>query len=195
MGEAAMTIPRALITKIQVARSQTGIDEDSYRAMLSRISNGRTNSAKGLTITQAEKVIEEFKEKGWKPKLSAKAKGRPHNMSKLADEVLVIEAQLTNMGLPWSYADKIAKQMFGIAKVAWLKKPDQVKAVLAALHVEQEKRSLLASVEDLCGQLGIEHPEQVAGLEQLPRDWRRQRPILKALVDALYSAVLAREGG
>lgn len=189
-----MTILKSLITKIHVAKSQMGVDDDSYRAMLSRISGGKTNSAKGLTVHMAEKVLEEFKAKGWKPKPSVKAKGRPHNMGQLANEVLVIEAQLTDMKLPWSYADKIAKQMFGIARVAWLKKPDQVKAVLAALHVEQEKRGLLASVEALCKELGIEHPEQVAGLEQLPKDWRRQRPILKALVDALHVAVEARKG-
>lgn len=34
----------------------------------------------------------------------------------------------------------------------------------------------------------IEHPEQAAGLEQLPKGWRRQRPILKALVETLQAA-------
>ncbi|UCL89688.1 hypothetical protein [Pseudomonas sp. HS-18] len=84
--------------------------------------------------------------------------------------------------------------MFKVEKVAWLKKPDQVKAVLAALHVEQEKRHLRAEVDRLCQRLGIEHPEQAAGLDQLPKDWQRQRPILKALVDALNAAVTAKEG-
>ncbi|MFV9497863.1 hypothetical protein ACNUI6_08035, partial [Pseudomonas aeruginosa] len=57
-----------------------------------------------------------------------------------------------------------------------------------ALHVEQEKRYLLAEVDRLCLGLGIEHPEQAAGLEQLPKGWRRQRPILKALVETLQAA-------
>ncbi|MBN0098998.1 regulatory protein GemA, partial [Pseudomonas aeruginosa] len=94
------------------------------------------------------------------------------NFSQLPAEVQVIEAQLAEMKLPWSYADKIAKQMFGVAKVAWLKKPDQLTAILAALHVEQEKRYLLAEVGRLCQGLGIEHPEQAAGLEHLPKGWR-----------------------
>ena len=187
-----MTILKSLITKIQVARSQTGMDEDSYRLMLSRISNGRTNSAKGLTIGQAEAVIEEFKAKGWKPKPSSKTKGKPHNFKQLPGEIEVIEALLADMKLTWSYADSIAKQMFGIQKVAWLKKADQFKAVLAALHVEQEKRGLLELVESLCKELGVTGPEMVAGLEQLPNGWQRQRPILKALVDALHAAVVAR---
>ncbi|MDU3313790.1 MAG: phage protein GemA/Gp16 family protein [Pseudomonas aeruginosa] len=124
----------------------------------------------------------------WQPQPSKRAAGKPHNFSQLPAEVQVIEAQLAEMRLPWSYADKIAKQMFGVAKVAWLKKPDQLTAILAALHVEQEKRYLLAEVDRLCQGLGIEHPEQAAGLEQLPKGWRRQRPILKALVETLQAA-------
>ena len=189
-----MTILKSLITKIHVAKSQTGIDEESYRAMLWRISNGKTSSSKGLTTGQAEKVLEEFQAKGWKPRPSRKAKGKPHNFKQLPGEVEVIEAQLAALKLPWSYADSIAKQMFGIPKVAWLVKPSQFKAVLAALHVEQEKRDLLRQVENLCRECSIEHPDQVAGLEQLPKDWRRQRPILKALVDALHAAAAARKG-
>lgn len=188
-----MTVLKSLITKIQVARSQTGIDDDSYRAMLMRISNGKTSSAKGLTIGQAEQVIEEFKAKGWKPRPSKRAKGKPHNFALLPGEIEKIEALLTDMQLPWSYADAIAQQMFGIQRMAWLRKPVKCRAIVAALHVEQEKRKLLAQVEELCIQLGIEHPEQAAGLEQLPRDWKRQRPILKALVEALRGAAVARE--
>lgn len=44
--------------------------------------------------------------------------------------------------------------MYGIQKVVWLTKPDQFKGVLAALHVEQEKRGLLEQVEALCKELG-----------------------------------------
>ena len=98
------------------------------------------------------------------------------------------------MGLPWSYADAIAKRQFGVEKVAWLKTPKQLTAVLAALHVEQEKRELLHQVETLCKELGVTDTERVDGLEALPKGWKRQRPILKALVDALNNLVIARRG-
>ena len=187
-----MALAKGLLSKIHIARQQLGLAEDVYRQKLQGMF-GKASS-KDLTLRQAEKLLEEFKRLGWKPQPSKRAAGKPHNFSQLPAEISVIEAQLTEMRLPWSYADKIAKQMFGVAKVAWLaKKPDQVKAVLAALHVEQEKRHLLAEVERLCQRLGIEHPEQAAGLAHLPKGWQRQRPILTALVDALNHSLNARE--
>lgn len=185
-----MALAKGLLSKIHIARQQLGLAEDVYRQKLQGMF-GKA-SAKDLSLRQAEKLLGEFKRLGWKPKPSAKSAGKPHNFDQLAAEVRVIEAQLTDMGLPWAYADQIAKQMFKVEKVAWLKRAAQLKAILAALHVEQEKRNLLAEVETLCQRLGIEHPEQVSGLEQLPKDWKRQRPVLKALVDALHAAVNAR---
>ncbi|MCY1375927.1 hypothetical protein D9M69_633790 [compost metagenome] len=84
--------------------------------------------------------------------------------------------------------------MFKVQRVAWLRKSEQLDAILAALHVEQEKRNLLAQLEELCKRLGVPGPERVAGLDQLPKGWERQRPILKALVDTLHAAVDEREG-
>ncbi len=188
-----MSITKATLSKIHIAKQQLRMDDDIYRGLLGRVAGVR--SAKDLNTRQASAVLLEFERLGFKPAPSPKAKGKPHNFNKLPAEIEVIEAQLADMKLPWSYADRIARQMFGVARVAWLKKPDQVKAVLAALHVEQEKRGLLASVEALCAQLGIEHPEQAAGLEQLPKDWKRQRPILKALVIALQGVADARRDG
>lgn len=185
-----MALSKGILSKIHIARQQLGLAEDVYRQKLQGMF-GKA-SAKDLSQRQAEKLLDEFKRLGWKPRPSSKSAGKPHNFAQLPAEVQVIEAQLTNMKLPWSYADKIAKQMFGVSKVAWLKKPDQLTAVLAALHVEQEKRNLLAEVDRLCQRLGIEHPEQVAGLEQLPKGWQRQRPILTALVNALNLAIEAR---
>ncbi|MDF5977878.1 regulatory protein GemA [Pseudomonas aeruginosa] len=180
------TLARGLLSKIHIARQQLGLQDDVYRQKL-QVMFGK-GSARDLNLRQAEQLLTEFKRLGWQPQPSKRAAGKPHNFSQLPAEVQVIEAQLAEMRLPWSYADKIAKQMFGVAKVAWLKKPDQLTAILAALHVEQEKRYLLAEVDRLCQGLGIEHPEQAAGLEQLPKGWRRQRPILKALVETLQAA-------
>lgn len=188
-----MTISRAVLSKIHIARQQLDMDDDSYRKMLARVAGVR--SAKDLNVRTAERVLQELKTLGWKPAPSKRAQGKPHNLEKMPAEAKVVEAQLADMKLPWSYADKIATRMFRIGKFAWLNKPDQVQSVLAALHVEQEKRQLLAEVEHLCQRLSIEHPEQVAGLEQLPKGWKRQRPILKALVDALNAVICTREAG
>lgn len=185
-----MAIAKAILGKIHIARQQLGLEDDIYRAVLARVAG--VSSAKSLSERQAGAVLAEFERLGWRPKPSTKAKGKPHNFIRLPEEVRVIEAQLADMGLSWAYADAIAKRMFGVPRVAWLKTPDKYRAILAALHVEQEKRSLLDQVEALCKRLDLEGPEQLAGLEGLPKGWQRQRPILKTLVKTLQAAAEAR---
>lgn len=188
-----MPISKGTLSKIHIAKTQTQMDDDSYRAMLGRVAGVR--SAKDLTTKQAGAVLREFERLGWKPAPGQRQKGKPHNFSSPAmpESITKIEALLADMKLPWAYADALARQMYKVQKVAWLRKPGQLTGLIAALHVEQEKRQLLAEVETLCKRLGVPHPEQVAGLEQLPQGWERQRPILKVLVDALHAAVDQRE--
>lgn len=185
-----MSISKAILSKIHIAKQQLAMDDDIYRGLLARVAGVR--SAKELNERQAGAVLREFERLGFKPLPSKRTKGKPHNFNQLPGEIEVIEAQLADMKLSWSYADSIAKQMFGIPKVAWLKRPEQFKAVLAALHVEQEKRGFLEQVETLCQELGVTGPEMVAGLEQLPKGWQRQRPILKLLVETLSAIAFAR---
>lgn len=185
-----MALARGLLSKIHIARQQLGLQDDVYRQKL-QVMFGK-GSARDLNLRQAEQLLIEFKRLGWQPQPSKRAAGKPHNWRQLPAEVEVIEAQLTNMGLPWSYADAIAKRQFGVAKVAWLKKPEQLKAVLAALHVEQEKRGLLGNVEELLKLLGEHDPNWRVDLEHLPKGWERRRPILKSLVETLRAAASAR---
>ncbi|WP_435608735.1 phage protein GemA/Gp16 family protein [Pseudomonas knackmussii] len=188
-----MALAKGLLSKIHIARQQLGLAEDVYRQKLQGMF-GKA-SAKDLSLRQAEKLLAEFKRLGWKPQAGGRTTGKPHNFTSPAMPLLItkIEAQLADMKLPWAYADALARQMYKVQKVAWLRKPDQLSGLIAALDVEQEKRHLLAEVDRLCQRLGIEHPEQAAGLEQLPKGWQRQRQILRALVDALSAAVEARE--
>lgn len=187
-----MPLQKAILSKIHIAQQQLGMDDHSYRALLARIAGVR--SAKELNAKQASNVLREFERLGFKPKPSSKAAGKPHNAKQLGPRIDKIEAQLTDMRLPWAYADALSRQMFKVEKVAWLKKAEQLDALIAALHFEQEKRQLLNQVEALCKRLGVDAPERLEGLEELPEGWRRQRPILKALVNALNAAVNAQEG-
>jgi phage gp16-like protein len=49
-----------------------------------------------------------------------------------------IEAILADMELPWSYADGIARKMFGVEKLLWCD-ADQTFRVLQALAVYQRR--------------------------------------------------------
>lgn len=184
-----MSIDKVTISKIHVAKTQLGLDDDIYRGLLARVAGVRSSTE--LNSRQASAVLQEFERLGFKPRPS-KTRGKPHNFNQMPARITKIEAQLADMHLPWAYADALARKMFKVEFVAWLKVPKQLDALIAALHTEQEKRQLLSNVEALCKRLGIEHPEQMDGLEQLPEGWERQRPILKALVETLSAAVQAR---
>ncbi|TBU75232.1 gp16 family protein [Phytopseudomonas daroniae] len=185
-----MPISKGVLSKIHIARQQVGMDDDSYRALLRRVAG--VESSKDLNSRQAGRVIVEFERLGFKPKPSSKAAGKPRNTAQLGPRLDKIEAQLADMSLPWAYADALARQMFKVERVAWLKKAEQLDAMIAALHVEQEKRGLLANVEELLKLLGEHDPNWKADLESLPKGWQRQRPILKSLVEALHAAADAR---
>lgn len=184
-----MALQRATLSKIHVAKQQLGLEDETYRALLARVSGVR--SAKELTDKQASMVLKEFERLGFKP-LPSKSKGKPHNFNSLPNQVQKIEALLADIGMPWAYADAIARQMFKVQRVAWLSKPAQLDAIIAALHVEQEKRQLLATIDCLLDSLGEDKANRPAALEQLPEVWQRQRPIMRALVETLSAVVAAR---
>ncbi|MFI8609477.1 gp16 family protein [Pseudomonas sp. NPDC077649] len=185
-----MSISKGVLSKIHIAKGQLGMDDDSYRALLRRVAG--VESAKDLNTRQAGRLMVELERLGFKPKPSSKAAGKPHNAKQLGPRIDKIEAQLADMGLPWAYADALARQMFKVQRVAWLKKADQLDALIAALHVEQEKRGLLGNVEELLKLLGEHDPNWRADLESLPEGWERRRPILRSLVETLRAAASAR---
>jgi phage gp16-like protein len=193
-----MALPRSIISKIHVAKSQLGMDDEAYRALLQRVCG--VTSSKTLNKVQADKLLAELERLGFQP-LPTTAKqhpghGKPHNFDAASMPVMItkIEAQLTDMQLPWSYADAIANRMFHIERCAWVRKPDQLRAIIAALDVEQEKRCLLDRAQHLAKQLGYESADVVEGIKELPKDWQRKRAVLKPLVQVLEAAVAEREG-
>lgn len=131
-----MALKKSLISKIHVAKTQLGLDDEVYRQMLQRVT-GKASS-KDLTEREAGRLIAEFRAKGFIEKSNPKTKGKPHNFKQLPDYIKKIEALLADMQLPWAYADKLAKHMFKIDKVAWLKDGNQYEAILVALNNKHE---------------------------------------------------------
>ena len=184
-------ISRANQAKIHIARQQLGMDDEGYRALLARVAG--VQSSKDLGARQVGAVLREFERLGFKPKPSIKAKGKPGNFAVMRGEITKIEALLTDLGLPWSYADSIAKRMFKIERCAWLKSRKHFEGVIAALHVEQKKQQLKGSLEELLNELGYVGPEREALLDSLPVGWDRKVPIMESLIDALCREKFERE--
>jgi phage gp16-like protein len=123
----AKALRRAELAKIHVLKSQLGLDDSTYRAVLSEVAG--VDSSADCDARGRRAVLEHFKALG----VRLKTRGRPHN---LRDEPSLrkIEAYLAEAKRPWSYADSLAKRMYGIEKVAWLREPAHLRGVIAALH-------------------------------------------------------------
>lgn len=175
---------RKQLAAIHAARRDLGMNEDDYRLMLHQVTG--VASAKDLDAAGRRKVLDHLRRVGWdkRPrKRVAQYPGTPHNIDR--EQMLQkIEAQLTDMGLPWSYADAIARQQTGIERVAWLRKADDLTGVIGALHVEQEKRGLLATLDEILERAGMTR-EQLAQQYTLRQNWTRHRPTLRALIERL----------
>lgn len=186
---AKATIRRKAIAAIQVARQQLDMEESAYRDMLERVSGqyGKAvRSAADLDDRQRQAVLDELRRKGAsRPKKGHP--GKPHNFDSAAmpEMITKIEAQLADMKLPWAYADAIAKQQHGIAKVAWVRDPEQLRAIIAALDVEQEKRQLDAAIDEQLKRLQWAPERIVDVLRPLRPNWRRHRPSLRLVLDYL----------
>ncbi|MEX2338248.1 MAG: regulatory protein GemA [Aquisalimonadaceae bacterium] len=172
------------LAAIHAAKRDLLLDDDAYRAMLWSVA--RVRSAADLDAGGRRRVLDHLKAVGWKRKPRrrvAQHPGTPHNLN---HEGLLqkVQAQLADMGLPWSYADAIARQQCGIERVAWLRKADQLRAVVAALHVEQEKRGLLAQMDTELQRLGKTR-EDIAARYKLRHGWERNRRVLRPLVQWL----------
>ncbi|MDW3715329.1 MULTISPECIES: gp16 family protein [unclassified Pseudomonas] len=127
------------LTKIQIARRQLGMDDDTYRAMLKRTVGAE--SSKGLTPRQVGRVLAELERLGFEPTGKAKmptdrqvAEPPPERKAL----VFKIGAQLASAGRPWAYADAIAQRMFQVDRVEWCE-PDQLRRLVVALTYDAKR--------------------------------------------------------
>jgi len=121
------------LAKIHIAKKQMGMEDDTYRAMLMHVAG--VDSAGKLDMNGRMKVLHHLSTQGFKPK---KFKGKPNNVAR-EPQLKKIEALLADMKLSWAYADAMAKHMFKVEKVAWLKEGKQYQAVITALVKKQAK--------------------------------------------------------
>lgn len=187
MSHSAAVYRNKQLAAIHAAKRALKLEDQEYRDLIERISATKgkpVRSAKLLTPAQLAAVLDEFKRKG-AIKPSPKTKGKPANFNSpsMPEMIAKIEAQLADMRLSWAYADAIAKRQFGIERVAWCRTQDQLRAIITALHVEQQKRDLLASIEDVCKRAGIslEQVEARYCLKDI-KGWRRNRDRLQAVL-------------
>ncbi len=184
------TLRRAQLSAIHVAKGQLQLDDGTYRDLIERVSatcGTGVRSAADLTPKQRRAVLDELRQLGAAaPKRTSDRAargypGKPHNFAQLPAMITKIEAQLADMGLSWAYADAIAKRMHRVERVAWLQTEPQLRDIIAALDVEQQKRDIGAEVNQISATLGFTDAEIAARINGLASNWRRRLPQLKAV--------------
>lgn len=131
----------SLIAKIHIAKKQMGLDESTYRDMLWRITGKR--SCKQMSIKELNSVLRDCERLGFKP---IKQHGRKPNVASHRKAILgKIEAILTDLGLPWQYAENMAKTMFGgHGVIEWLS-DEKLYKLTQALAVYQARKKRQAN--------------------------------------------------
>lgn len=120
------------LAKIHIAKKELALDDDTYRAMLQSIAG--VSSSKELTDVGVTKVLAHLQRCGWKPRAAAKVGKKPSVSRGRKALVGKIEALLAEAKRPWSYADAMAKRMFGVEKTDWLEAEQLVKLVAALTY-------------------------------------------------------------
>lgn len=139
------------LAAIHVSAKQLGMTRDVYESVLQRVAGVR--SAADLDAGGRRKVLAELGRLGAdrRPVRTRRGTARPGQYpdrpANIEREPMLrkIEALLTELAAPWSYADAIARQMFRVEKVAWLRRSDQLRAVIAALDARRLKKQSLES--------------------------------------------------
>lgn len=119
---------RPMLAKVQIARKDLALDEDTYRAVLERLTGQR--SAAGLDDRQLERVLAEFRAKGWKPKVAANRGAQPadrptprradHPVAKKARALWISLHRLGVIDNPSDQAlEAFAKRQLGCERLQW----------------------------------------------------------------------------
>lgn len=129
---------QSLRGKIKLAQKQLGLDDDTYRDMLQRVTGLR--STKGMTAAQMQAVIADCIRRGFKPAPGKREwKGKPKQTGDVP-MLRKIEALLADAGREWAYATGTARHMFGIERLEWLNDM-QLHKLVAALQKDANRRS------------------------------------------------------
>lgn len=131
------------LAAIHAGAKQLGMEEDARRDLIERISaqsrgaDRAVRSAGDLNIRERAAVLDELRRLG--AGTPAKTRGKPKNMD-IRPMLTRIEQLLTQLQLPWAYADAIAQRFYKIERCAWLKTYPQLQGVIAALDAERKRR-------------------------------------------------------
>lgn len=135
---------RAMIAKIKIAQKALAMNDDSYRALLTRVTG--KGSAAALEKREMEAVLREMQRLGWKP---VNPQGtRPRVASEKDRTLAKIGAILKELNLSWNYAHGMAKAMFARERVEWLDAVELHKLMQALAVYQRRQRVRRAQAQE-----------------------------------------------
>lgn len=138
---------KSMIAKIHIAKSQLGLDDATYRAML--ISVTGKNSCTKCSASHLQAVLAELRRKGWNPAFTPTPKAKQQASGPTVARDLIplrnkIAALLADMECSWPYAEGIITRMYGTGASLATASRKQLSACVAALHKQQSRRAASA---------------------------------------------------
>jgi len=119
------------LAKIHIAKKQLGLDDDTYRDVLERVTARR--SSKGMSNSQHMAVLDEFKRLGWKSDVKRKG-GLSGTYAKKLQALWIAG---WNLGLVNNRKDAaliaFVKRQTGIQSMSWLRDPKDADKAVEAL--------------------------------------------------------------
>ncbi|EBC4877350.1 regulatory protein GemA [Salmonella enterica] len=126
---------KRLIGVVKMGQTHLGWDDDTYRAVLARLT-GKT-SARLCSLEELVRVRDYMHDSGFPRPTNH---GRRPNPARTKTGVLSkIEAILADAGRPWDYAESMARRMFSRQAIEWLTY-DELTCLMQALIIDQKRR-------------------------------------------------------
>lgn len=121
----------AMLAKLHLARRDLALEEESYRAVLERVTGRR--SGRELSDRQLEAALKEFQRLGWKPK--RKEGARTVGDRPIAYKIAALWRSLWLLGEVENLAglDTFVERQTGVGALRWLA-PEEASAVIEALR-------------------------------------------------------------
>ncbi len=137
MNRTAEALRKSELAQIHIAKTQLALADDEYRNLLIQVT-GKTSS-KDLTWQQRKALLDHFKKLGFKVKASKAGRAKPVVSQDRTSLINKIEAQLAEAGLPWAYADGMAKRICKVDSINFCT-PEHLSKVIAALNYDAKRR-------------------------------------------------------
>lgn len=112
------------LAKIHIAKKALGLDDDTYRAMIRRISDNAADSAKDLDSAGRGRLLREFKAAGWTPTPGTKAKAKRLASDPQSRKLRALWIALHQDGIVTDPAEgaliTFCERRTGVARLEWL---------------------------------------------------------------------------